>query len=44
MTRDGLDPLLPESENTSDIVEPPTEEEMNSAITTNISHVLAVVS
>ncbi|KAG2412695.1 hypothetical protein HFD88_010252 [Aspergillus terreus] len=43
VTRDGLDPLLPESENTSDIVEPPTEEEMNSAITTNISHVLAVM-
>ena len=44
MTRDGLDPLLPESENTAEIIGLPTEEEMNSAITKNIGHVLAVVS
>lgn len=44
MTKNGMDPLLPESENTAEIIEPPTEEEMNSAITTNFGHVLAVVS
>ncbi|KAL4890436.1 calcium/calmodulin-dependent protein kinase [Aspergillus ambiguus] len=43
VTKDGSDALLPESENTSDIIEPPTEEEMNSAITTNFGHVLAVM-
>ena len=44
MTKIGLDPLLPESENTAQIVEPPTEEEMNSAITNTVGHILAVVS
>lgn len=44
MTKDGLDPLLPESENTAAIVQPPTEEEMNSAITRTVGHLLAVVS
>ncbi|PLB51822.1 kinase-like protein [Aspergillus steynii IBT 23096] len=43
VTRDGLDPLLPESENTAEIIGLPTEEEMNSAITKNIGHVLAVM-
>ncbi|KAE8144200.1 kinase-like domain-containing protein, partial [Aspergillus avenaceus] len=43
VTRDGLDPLLPESENTAEIIEPPTEEEMDSAITKTIGHVLAVM-
>lgn len=44
MTKNGLDPLLPESENTAEIVGLPTEEEMNSAITKTIGHVMAVVS
>lgn len=44
MTKDGLDPLLPESENTAAIVQPPTEEEMNSAITRTVGNILAVVS
>ncbi|KAI9040272.1 putative calcium/calmodulin dependent protein kinase [Aspergillus affinis] len=43
VTRDGLDPLLSESENTAEIIGLPTEEEMNSAITKNIGHVLAVM-
>ncbi|KAK1148239.1 hypothetical protein N8T08_010048 [Aspergillus melleus] len=43
VTRDGLDPLLPESENTAEIIGLPTEEEMESAITKNIGHVLAVM-
>ncbi|KOC10862.1 calcium/calmodulin-dependent protein [Aspergillus flavus AF70] len=43
VTRNGTDPLLPESENTAEIVGLPTEEEMNSAITKTIGHVLAVM-
>lgn len=43
MTKNGLDPLLSESENTAEIIEPPTEEEMNSAITRTVGHILAVV-
>ncbi|KAE8388360.1 kinase-like domain-containing protein [Aspergillus alliaceus] len=43
VTRSGLDPLLPESENTAEIIGLPTEEEMNSAITKTIGHVLAVM-
>lgn len=43
MTKNGMDPLLPKSENTAEIVDLPTEEEMNSAITKNFGHVLAVV-
>lgn len=43
MTKNGTDPLLSEEENTADIVEPPTEEEMNSAITMNMGRILAVV-
>ena len=44
MTKNELDPLLSESENTAEIIEPPTEEEMNSAITKTVGHILAVVS
>lgn len=43
MTKNELDPLLSESENTAEIIEPPTEEEMNSAITRTVGHILAVV-
>ncbi|RAL10094.1 putative calcium/calmodulin dependent protein kinase [Aspergillus homomorphus CBS 101889] len=43
VTQGGLDPLLPESENTAEIVDLPTEEEMNSAITKTIGHVMAVI-
>ncbi|PYH40316.1 putative calcium/calmodulin dependent protein kinase [Aspergillus saccharolyticus JOP 1030-1] len=43
VTQDGLDPLLPESENTAEIIDLPTEEEMNSAITRTIGHVMAVI-
>ncbi|PKY05392.1 Pkinase-domain-containing protein [Aspergillus campestris IBT 28561] len=43
VTKGGLDPLLPESENTAEIIEFPTEEEMDSAITKTIGHVLAVM-
>ena len=43
VTRNGHDPLLSAEENTSDLVEPPTEEEMNRAITGNLSNLLVVV-
>ena len=43
MTKHGSDPLLSAEENTADLVEPPTEEEMNSAITGNLSNLLVVV-
>lgn len=43
MTRNGSDLLLPEEENIAEIVEPPTEEEMNTAITRNVGHIMAVV-
>ncbi|KAL4996235.1 kinase-like domain-containing protein [Aspergillus recurvatus] len=43
VTKNGMDPLLPKSENTAEIVGLPTEEEMNSAITKNFGHVLAVM-
>ncbi|KAK5197001.1 hypothetical protein LTR96_000701 [Exophiala xenobiotica] len=43
VTRRGTDKLLSEEENTSDLVDPPTEAEMNSAITTNMRNVMTVV-
>ena len=43
MTKDGKDPLLPEAENTADLIEPPTEEETNQAITGNLSNILVLV-
>ena len=43
VTRNGADPLLSEEGNTAAIVSTPTEEEMNSAITTKIGHLFVVV-
>lgn len=43
VTRNGSDLLLPEEENIAQIVEAPTEEEMNTAITRNVGHLMAVV-
>ncbi|KKK13374.1 hypothetical protein P175DRAFT_0445034 [Aspergillus ochraceoroseus IBT 24754] len=43
VTKNGMDPLLSKDENTAEIVGLPTEEEMNSAITKNLGHVLAVM-
>lgn len=43
MTKDGKDPLLSAEENTSNLVEPPTEEEKNQAITGNLSNILVLV-
>jgi [calcium/calmodulin-dependent protein kinase] kinase len=43
VTANGADPLLSYEENTAQIIEPPTEEEMNQAITKNMGHLLTVV-
>ena len=43
MTKDGTDPLLPSEENCADLVEPPTEAEMDRAITGNMVHLMAVM-
>lgn len=44
VTKNGRDPLLSEEENTANLVEPPTEEETNQAITSNLSNILVLVS
>lgn len=44
MTKNGTDPLLSAQENTADIVDEPTAEEVNHAITGNMGATLAVVS
>lgn len=44
MTRNGSDPLLSAEENTADLVGLPTEEEVDRAITGNLSNLLVVVS
>ncbi|EAS30737.3 CAMKK/CAMKK-META protein kinase [Coccidioides immitis RS] len=43
VTRGGTDTLLSAEENTSNLIEPPTEEEMNTAITRNMGHAITVV-
>ncbi|KAJ5756996.1 uncharacterized protein N7511_007178 [Penicillium nucicola] len=43
VTKNGTDPLLSFEENTSLIIAPPTEEEMNSAITTNMGNLMTVM-
>lgn len=44
ITKNGTDVLLSQQENCSELIEPPTEMEMNDAITHNMGRVLAVVS
>lgn len=43
VTRDGSDPLLPREENIQNIVEPPTQEELNHAITGNMGGLMVVL-
>ena len=43
VTHNGKDPLLSAEENTSNLVEPPTEAEMNAAITGNVKNLMTVV-
>lgn len=44
VTANGADPLLSYEENTAQIVQPPTEEEMDLAITKNIGSLMTLVS
>jgi [calcium/calmodulin-dependent protein kinase] kinase len=44
VTRSGADPLLSEEENTAELVDPPTEIEVNHAITSNLKNLMTVVS
>lgn len=41
---DGADPLLPWEENAAHSIEPPTEDEMNKAITKNMGSLMTFVS
>ena len=43
VTKGGADPLLSAEENTAELIELPTEEEMNRAITSNLSNLIVVV-
>jgi [calcium/calmodulin-dependent protein kinase] kinase len=43
VTNNGIDPLLSAEENTAELVEPPTEEEMKHAITGSLSNLIVVV-
>ncbi|KAE9374572.1 Pkinase-domain-containing protein [Stipitochalara longipes BDJ] len=43
VTRNGTDPLLSAEENTADLVEPPSELEVNHAITAKMKHLLVVM-
>ncbi|KAJ5812514.1 hypothetical protein N7474_008815 [Penicillium riverlandense] len=43
VTKNGTDLLLPWEENTAQIIEPPTEEEMDSAITRNMGRLMTVM-
>lgn len=44
VTKNGSDPMMSEEENTANLVDPPTEIEMNHAITSNLTHLIIVVS
>lgn len=43
VTKRGTDPLLSEAENTAELVEPPTDAEMETAITGNVANLMTVV-
>ncbi|EMC97172.1 hypothetical protein BAUCODRAFT_69308 [Baudoinia panamericana UAMH 10762] len=43
VTKDGTDPLLSAEENCADLIEPPTEAEMNQAITGNMAYLMTVM-
>lgn len=43
VTKHGTDPLLSEAENTAKLIGPPTDAEMESAITGNVANLLTVV-
>jgi calcium/calmodulin-dependent protein kinase kinase 2 len=43
VTKRGVDPLLSEAENTSELIGPPTDAEMETAITGNVANLMTVV-
>ncbi|KAF2404638.1 Pkinase-domain-containing protein [Trichodelitschia bisporula] len=43
VTRNGTDPLLSREENIAEIIEEPTQEELNNAITGNMGHLVVVM-
>ncbi|KAK4623244.1 Calcium/calmodulin-dependent protein kinase kinase cmkC [Fulvia fulva] len=43
VTQGGVDPMMPAEENCATLVEPPTEAEMNEAITGNMAHLMVVM-
>ncbi|KAF2490521.1 kinase-like protein [Lophium mytilinum] len=43
VTKRGTDPLLPTNENITMIINPPTDQEVNAAITGNMNHLITVV-
>ncbi|CAK3837654.1 Ca2+ calmodulin-dependent kinase [Lecanosticta acicola] len=43
VTKSGADPMMPAEENCATIVEPPTEAEMDQAITGNMAHLMVVM-
>lgn len=43
VSKNGADPLLSKEENTSDLIDAPTEEELNAAITGNMGRLIIVV-
>jgi [calcium/calmodulin-dependent protein kinase] kinase len=43
VTKNGTDPLLPAEENTADLVEPPSDIEVNHAITTKMRNLVVLV-
>lgn len=44
MTKNGTDPLLSQEENTAELVEMPSELEVNHAITAKLKHIITLVS
>jgi hypothetical protein len=44
VTKGGTDPLLSKEDNITALIEPPTEEELDNAITGNMGHLMVVVS
>ena len=43
VTENGVNPLISKDENLAHQIEPPTDAEVNAAITSNMKHLLAVV-
>jgi len=43
VTKGGTDPLLSKEDNIAALIEPPTEEELDNAITGNMGHLMVVV-